>query len=262
MSYYQKYLKYKNKYLELKNQIGGGYDFGDIVKTQKGNYLRILGKVPDDNPNFKFKGFLYYFVELTTLGLFDTTEDIKNIGDKQMIYNNDISILVDPYQWKNITLNYFNKIEAQEKQEKTEKIRLKLDKEKKKAIERAKKYIIDKERYFGIISDEHRGLLEINQKAIKFVSSEILKAPDTTTDINITTKSELQNYIRNTEKSILEDNKIYMQKKEEHEKNIRLAKENGVSDHGYPILSWNLNENGSYGKDTHGWEIVNKWDLY
>ena len=43
MSYYQKYLKYKNKYLELKSQIGGEFFLNDIVTIrnsgQKGKII-------------------------------------------------------------------------------------------------------------------------------------------------------------------------------------------------------------------------------
>ena len=44
MSYFQKYLKYKNKYLELKKQIGGAPKFkvGDVVIVDRRKIGRIL----------------------------------------------------------------------------------------------------------------------------------------------------------------------------------------------------------------------------
>jgi hypothetical protein len=45
MSYYEKYLKYKTKYLELKNQIGGGDKFIDAIKEH--NYLLVERKLTE-----------------------------------------------------------------------------------------------------------------------------------------------------------------------------------------------------------------------
>ena len=43
MSYYDKYLKYKNKYLELKNQIGGALKVGDrAVHTESGVHGKVI----------------------------------------------------------------------------------------------------------------------------------------------------------------------------------------------------------------------------
>jgi len=48
MSYYLKYLKYKNKYLELKKQIGGAQLTQDVVK----NLFEKNIKYPSSNSNF------------------------------------------------------------------------------------------------------------------------------------------------------------------------------------------------------------------
>jgi hypothetical protein len=105
MSYFQKYLKYKNKYLELKNQIGGDqFKVGDRVVytvgsadminnldsfkrtlTRKGTVIKINDK--DE------KGFNMYTVELdigqTIIGnqnRFKSIEKFNNMYHKARVY--------------------------------------------------------------------------------------------------------------------------------------------------------------------------------
>jgi hypothetical protein len=54
MSYFQKYLKYKNKYLELKKQIGGApkFNVGDVVIVDRrkiGRIRDVIGKSNEPN---------------------------------------------------------------------------------------------------------------------------------------------------------------------------------------------------------------------
>jgi hypothetical protein len=60
MSYYDKYLKYKNKYLELKNQIGGALKVGDrAVHTESG----VHGEVIEIKSGLRMEGdngIIYY----------------------------------------------------------------------------------------------------------------------------------------------------------------------------------------------------------
>ena len=67
MDYYEKYLKYKNKYLELKNQIGSGdvninRKFKMFYNSSYRSYIRILKpKLPDAmwNSQIKMDDVLY-----------------------------------------------------------------------------------------------------------------------------------------------------------------------------------------------------------
>ena len=54
MSYYQKYLKYKNKYLDLKNtnQIGGNPEIILKMRSFKGEYVLVIGSSEDEQKKY------------------------------------------------------------------------------------------------------------------------------------------------------------------------------------------------------------------
>ena len=58
MSYYQKYLKYKNKYLDLKNtnQIGGNPEIISKMRSFKGEYVLVIGSSEDQQKYIDFSG--------------------------------------------------------------------------------------------------------------------------------------------------------------------------------------------------------------
>ena len=64
--YYQKYLKYKNKYIDLKNQLGGSepelnYDLEDFLFTRKFNFNELLNIFTDESRD-EFKNDLEKFL--------------------------------------------------------------------------------------------------------------------------------------------------------------------------------------------------------
>jgi hypothetical protein len=99
MNYEQKYLKYKNKYLDLKNQIGSGYKFMKAVK--EGNYNVVKEKLvymhgwstkyadPNQIEKSTGKRAVQYAIELNYL---DILILLTNYGG--IIKNEDIELIL------------------------------------------------------------------------------------------------------------------------------------------------------------------------
>ena len=255
MSFYKKYLKYKNKYFDLKNQVGGVYKSYDIVKTIKGNYLVIDGIVPDKYP-------MYYYVSITALGLLPPSpymgrEDIINIGNRQMIRDIDIASLVMPWEWEDI----FKKELELKKKKASELDRLYIEKQKKEAIEKAKSGAIDEiQRIITILESQEKILKEQVNSLIPYYRDELLKAPDTSSDPNILTKSQIQLKLDDLyERKAKED--IPSEDISEKKMELKFAIENGVTYSGQTIVSWDVNDDGSYGKNIYGSSVVSAFQL-
>jgi hypothetical protein len=266
MSFYQKYLKYKNKYLDLKNQIGsdlelqnqvgGVYKSYDIVKTIKGNYLVIGGIVPDKYP-------MYYYVSKTPLGLLSPSpymgpEDIINIGNREMIRDIDIASLVMPWEWEDIL-----KKELELKKKKASELnRLYIEKQKTEAIEKAKKSgIIDEiQRKITLLEGQQKLLKEQRTSLIPYYKDELLTAPETSSDPYILTKSQVQLKLDNLYKEKASED-IPSETISKAKMELKFAIENGVTDGNIPIASWDVNDDGSYGKNIYGSSVVSAFEL-
>jgi len=255
MSFEQKYLKYKDKYLNLKSKLsseykgGGDYKAYSIVKTINDNYLEIRGRVPD-NPR-------WYYVSITELGLLPGTpympkEDIRYISNGQAIMDVDIQVEILPWEWDNIKRDFYAKKQEELKanQEKSkEKVRLYIEEKKTEAIKRAQDSgeIDNLRKKIKSFEKDHLESTIRRRGLIEYWKSELLKAPnkrETKGD-----DSYIQNEIDRLKSLPKSDLPETISKLKTH---LQFAIENGVTEYTkIPIASWELNDNGSYGKDIY-----------
>ena len=135
MSYFYKYIKYKNKYLLLSNQIGNGVDINRtindnsetilhfVTNNNKINKVKQLLKHPDINVNSQnINGDtpLNYAIYNNYIGIIklllnhpNINVNIKNINDETALYyaieQNNIKIIKLLLEHKNININIQNK---------------------------------------------------------------------------------------------------------------------------------------------------------
>lgn len=122
MNYYQKYLKYKGKYLALKNQIGGNIHckYVECITIPKGTILyRGADNICDINTPEKLKKSVRYCSDTDKLGLYFATKFLISISmcleyNKLLDFavfrvNEDIEyVSYGKYSYRNVLLNRIN----------------------------------------------------------------------------------------------------------------------------------------------------------
>jgi hypothetical protein len=114
MSYFLKYLKYKNKYLQLKNIIGGNdNDITSNILIINQKLVKLYGLTSKWNDNEKFETYNNIFDEIIKLGYIDESNKKKmslklvNLKDINLVNEKDVNIL----HYLNLTFyNIYNKL--------------------------------------------------------------------------------------------------------------------------------------------------------
>ena len=100
MSYKNQYSKYKSKYLELKNQVGGRFKYDDLklpITTMNSFFEAILKFLN----NYKFPELTYYEL-LENAGVKSTILNTDNADEQLLLYAQQIT------NFYNINIVYYN----------------------------------------------------------------------------------------------------------------------------------------------------------